>query len=242
MLTPPLRRPRPGASTTRLDTLVRLARDAERLKIARELHDAVLPWLLVVTMNAELVPGLGDGAAARRLAEAARHALAETRLAVTRARLPGEPRSPLAAVRELCALVDRLPGLRCRCVVRVEGPVAPRVLRAAQLIVQEGLANALQHAAAHRIAVLVTATASSLRLVVADNGTRPATVPVGRHGLGKRGIRNRARRLGGSVTWLRRRGGGQALVAELPLGTLTPGARSAPRAGRAAARPAPVPA
>ncbi|MFD6141233.1 sensor histidine kinase [Promicromonospora sp. NPDC060271] len=210
---------------------------AERLRIARDLHDVVGHNLSVIALHsgvaAEAV-GRDDDAARRALGhvrEATSGTLHELRSTVRLLRGPaggpvggpasgpaGGPDSAptgLAGVDTLAASA-RAAGL----VVDVEVDVPAATLdgaidAAAYRVVQESLTNVLRHAEAGRVVVSVRAAGGRLALRVADDGrgAGPGLVP----GTGISGMRERVALLGGTLTAGDAPGGGFAVAADLPL-------------------------
>ncbi|MFE7404662.1 sensor histidine kinase [Isoptericola sp. NPDC057559] len=198
---------------------------AERLRIARDLHDAVGHNLSVVALHA----GVADEAVGRD-DDAARGALARVREAasgtlddlratvrVLRAPLPGTaPRGAvgLAGLDALLAPV-REAGLE----VTIDDAVPPGALAgaidaAAYRIVQEALTNVVRHAGARHVRVEAAVADGRLRLAVTDDG-RGAGGAAG-SGAGLAGMRERAGLLGGALSAADAPGGGFAVVADLP--------------------------
>jgi signal transduction histidine kinase len=96
----------------------------------------------------------------------------------------------------------------------VDGAQALTVLR----LVQEAITNAVRHGGAGMSAIDVRVSQTPqgrLTLAVRDNGAGAETVTPGN---GLNGMRERTSRLGGSVRWASRAGGGFGLQAELPGG------------------------
>jgi signal transduction histidine kinase len=198
---------------------------AERLRIARDLHDVVGHNLSVIALHsgvaAEAV-GRDDDAARRALGhvrEATSGTLHELRSTVRLLRGPvGGPDSAptgLAGVDTLAASA-RAAGL----VVDVEldvpaGTLDGAVDAAAYRVVQESLTNVLRHAAAGRVTVSAAAASARLALRVADDGrgAGPGLVP----GTGISGMRERVALLGGTLTAGDAPGGGFVVAADLPL-------------------------
>lgn len=198
---------------------------AERLRIARDLHDVVGHNLSVIALHsgvaAEAV-GRDDDAARRALGhvrEATSGTLHELRSTVRLLRGPvGGPDSAptgLAGVDTLAASA-RAAGL----VVDVEldvpaGTLDGAIDAAAYRVVQESLTNVLRHAAARRVVVSAEAGDGRLALRVADDGrgAGPGLVP----GTGISGMRERVALLGGTLTTGDAPGGGFVVAADLPL-------------------------
>ena len=204
----------------------------ERLRIARDVHDVVGHSLAVITMQAGVALHLLDkerSAQPRpdRVAESleaikdtSREALAELRTTLEVFRSDSdEPRSPLPGLARLDALLD---GVRAAgrevTLIRDESDdlqaLPAAVDQAAFRIIQESLTNVVRHAGAGHAIVRVSRDAGMLTVEVSDDG--PATsVPLDGNGI--RGMRERARAVGGILTVSVREPSGVLVRANLPL-------------------------
>ncbi len=199
----------------------------ERARIARELHDVVAHTLSIMVVQAG-AERRALGAARPETSEVlatieatGRTAMAEMRRLLGMLRRSDDelalaPQPSLAHLDELVAQV-REAGMPVD--LRIEGeprPVAPGVDLSAYRIVQEALTNALKHAGPARARVTVRYGDDELDIEIADDGARaPAAAPAGGHGLV--GMRERVALFGGDLATGRRRGGGYAVRARLPL-------------------------
>jgi signal transduction histidine kinase len=95
--------------------------------------------------------------------------------------------------------------------------LGPDVALAAYRVVQEGLSNALKHAQASRVDVLVTCTDGQLSLAVQDDGVGFDSEDQSWSGFGLSGIQSRVTKLGGVVQWERGAQRGTTLKARLPV-------------------------
>lgn len=199
---------------------------AERLRIARDLHDVVGHNLSVIALHSGVAAeAVGrDDDAARGALEHVRQAtsgtLHELRSTVRVLRAPvGDAAGPaptgLAGVEALAASA-RATGLAVDVAVHVpDGVLDGAIDAAACRIVQESLTNALRHAAASRVAVSARVDGDRLAIRVSDDGrgAGPALVP----GSGIAGMRERAALLGGTLTTADAPGGGFVVAADLPV-------------------------
>lgn len=214
---------------------------AERLRLARDLHDTVAGDLaglslasrglvdrLERTGGAARTTGAADAVVvARQLADAVETAHRHTRSAL------GELRDEEPGVRvPLSDLVSRWSsrtGVLVDLTVRpgVDAVVGPGRARHIRAIISELLENVRKHSGAGRVTVLVTTTGTTAEIVFTDNGhglsatrTEQATgatgTPAPTSGFGLRGIRERAALCGGEVAWTPAPGGGTAVRARLP--------------------------
>ena len=172
-------------------------RDAERLSISRELHDAWGHELTALGLQLEIASHLNDPARAND------HVLQAKGLAST---LLAKVRDVVATLREAerCDLNDALETLartipRPAIHVGIDPGVQVNADQAHTLIrcAQEAVTNAVKHAQATNLWLQVTADADGVRLVARNDGsTRPATSTPGS---GLLGMRERVESLGGKL-------------------------------------------
>ncbi|WP_432483678.1 sensor histidine kinase [Kineococcus esterisolvens] len=187
------------------------ARDAERLRIARDLHDVVGHGLTALALELEVASHRASGPAAEHVARArsiAKDLLGDVRSAV--GGLRGEVRGLEAALREA---VGGAPGLEVVLAVREEGPVDPDRALVVVRCVQELVTNALRHAAARRLTVDLTATAAGLHLLVRDDGRGTRHL---RPGNGLTGMVERVEDTGGTIRFSTAPGRGFTAELEVP--------------------------
>ncbi|SDD63734.1 sensor histidine kinase [Auraticoccus monumenti] len=206
------------------DEELRQSADAERLRIAREVHDLVGHSLSVITMQA----GVALHVVNRRpeQAEEALRAIRRTGLdAMSELRstlgvFRGEQDThPPAGVERLPTLVADLRSAGQEVALRVDpalGVVAPSVSHAVYRIVQESLTNVSRHAPAAAAEVDVRREGDVLVVEVADSGPLlTAAPPTPGHGIA--GMTERARALGGTLEVAARPGGGVLVRATIPV-------------------------
>jgi signal transduction histidine kinase len=181
-----------------------LAREEERRRLRRDLHDGVGPSLAALALHVETARDLAadDPAAATqlldRLVPRLNAAVADVRALVHELRPPMLDELGLAAaVRELG---DRLSTGTTRVTVRAEEvsglPAAVEV--AAYHIAGEATGNAVRHAGASSVDVRLEQAGEHLRVEVTDDGTGLPT-PL-RPGVGTSSMRERAEELGGRLS------------------------------------------
>ncbi|MEU5251515.1 sensor histidine kinase [Streptomyces longwoodensis] len=172
-------------TTTQARLAAAEATDAERARLAREMHDSVAKTLHGVALAAEALAHTAGTPTAdpdriRRqadlVARAARRAAAESRDLLTdlRAEAPGtEHRNALEELRTLTADFSRRTGLTTtyrttgdRTEVQVPAPVARHLLT----ITGEAMENAHRHAAATRVDVRAAVRDDHLHVTVRDDG------------------------------------------------------------------------
>jgi two-component system, NarL family, sensor histidine kinase UhpB len=197
------------------------AQEAERLRVAQELHDEIGQSLTAVTIQAERAAD-GDPTLASRalrgVADAVRESLDEVRR-IARELRP-EALDDLGLVNALIALCTRVgaqDGLQVRRELQGRLPPLPAdVELVVYRIAQEGLTNALRHSEARSAIVSLKADAESMTLRVVDDGKgMPAELP--RDTAGIAGMRERALLVGGRLSIESRPGQGTEVRLDVPL-------------------------
>jgi signal transduction histidine kinase len=200
------------------EALAELAIRRERARIARELHDIVAHHLAVMVVQASAGRlGAPDGAARfAGIGEAGREALAEIeRLVELLGTDNVQPRDLELLVGQARAVGVRLDYTPLPTGVRV----GPELQDGAYRIVQEGLTNAMKHAAGSEVLVRLGVRADVLEVEVRDRGsTAPSPLAASGAGLGLAGMRERVEALGGVLEAGPLHAGGWRLRARLPLG------------------------
>jgi signal transduction histidine kinase len=188
---------------------------AERLRIARELHDALGHHLTALTLNLEAALVRTDGAAHGDVEKA--QSLARTLLADVRSIVAEKNADDcLDLGRALRTLVADLPRPRVQLDVdqslRVEDPEQGLVILRC---VQEVVTNAARHSGAENLWITVHRSDQGFEVRARDDGRgRGAS----RDGFGLRGMRERIESAGGALTIESSSARGFALTAFLPRG------------------------
>ena len=198
------------------------ARDAERQRLARDLHDGLVCTLYGISLRAEKLAELthGDSAAAelaRQVRELASTARREIRAVIFELRPEPLEAGLGTALRGLAAAVEAQRSLRVA--VRCEGVTecSPEVREAVYRIVQEALANVVRHAHASEVSVgLGAGEDGRILLEVADDGVGFDGCSGQPGHLGRRSMVERATALGGRLEVVSRPGGGTTVRAEIP--------------------------
>jgi signal transduction histidine kinase len=188
------------------------ARSAERLRIARELHDALGHHLTALSLQLEVARNVADGRAKEPVDHAhglTKKLLVELRSVVGAMREDG----PLDLSRALRTLAAGIPQPRVHLEVagdlRVEAALAHTIFRC----VQEALTNAVRHADAANVHLEVRAEGGTVTVTARDDGRGATEIRPG-HGLS--GLRERVEGMGGTMEIVARRGAGVTLRALLP--------------------------
>jgi signal transduction histidine kinase len=199
---------------------------AERLRIARDLHDVLAHNISLINVQAGVALHLMDDqpeqarSALSAIKDASKDTLRELRsvLGVLRSVDEQAERAPAPRLSEIDELVihAKAAGLDVRKDVRgAERELPVPIELAAFRIVQEALTNVTRHANATTATVTLIYDANELGVVVDDNGSG-STVGSG-SGSGIRGMRERAAALGGEVDAGPRPDGGFRVQGRLPL-------------------------
>ncbi|PGH43269.1 two-component sensor histidine kinase [Micromonospora sp. WMMA1996] len=206
--------------------------EAERLRIAREVHDTLGHTMSVITLQSAVArealtdrdPAQAEGALAA-IHSVSGSAMAELRATLGTLRREPGPHEPAPGFAQLPALVDGVRRGGLAVDLRVDGPVEalPSVVGSTVYrVVQEALTNVLRHAGATRVTVTVRATPGRLALEVVDDGRGgPSAGATGRKGQGLRGMAERVALLGGRVDTGTAATGGFRVSVHLPLARVT---------------------
>jgi signal transduction histidine kinase len=211
--------------------------DAERMRIARELHDVVAHSMAMINVQATAASMqlAADPASAAEAIQAIRRAsksgLRELRtiLEVLREVDGSSLAGPAPDRRAIAALVEATSAAGTPTTLEAPGPpvpLPPPVALAAYRIVQESLTNVVRHAGRVAATVALRHDGEYLHVdVVNDGGAAPPPFSDGT-GAGLAGMRQRVAALGGTLDARPRPGGGFAVRARLPAASPSPKTRS----------------
>ncbi|WP_430786326.1 sensor histidine kinase [Actinoplanes sp. G11-F43] len=201
---------------------------AERLRIARELHDMIAHSVGVIAIQAgagrrviDTQPAEARDALAA-IEDTSRDTLAALRrmLGTLRRSDPGPEAvdyAPAPGLTDLGGLVARTREAGVQVRVEWRGsrdPLPPDVDLSAFRIVQEAVTNVIRHSGTQRCDVVVVRDAAGLTLAITDDGQGG---PVAESGHGITGMRERVALLGGDFTAGPHPGGGFQVTARLPV-------------------------
>jgi signal transduction histidine kinase len=224
-----------AADLQRSRTQLVTAREEERRRLRRDLHDGLGSVLTSLNLRAGAIRALllRDPITAERLLEEQqtiiRAAIADIRRLVYDLRPPSlDELGLLGALYERAAhyntptgsLIDREHMLRLKVTIEApeDLPPLPAAIEVATYrIVQEALANVVRHAQAHICCVRLTISNEMLYVEITDDGVGLA--PEQRAGVGLLSMRERAAELGGTCQVKPAPGGGTQVLAGLPLYT-----------------------
>lgn len=198
---------------------------AERMAIARELHDTLAHFLVAINVRASVAVDLPDSqdpaAALADIKTASAQALQDLRSTLSVLRDPGDvaPTAPAQSFDALQPLVTAACGAGVATALEVEvgAEAVPAAITATVLrIVQESLTNVIRHAKAEHASVVVRSDGELLQVVVTDDGVPGATASA-TAGFGLQGMAERAAALGGELQAGPAKAGGWSVHARLPL-------------------------
>ncbi|MEV4131785.1 sensor histidine kinase [Dactylosporangium sp. NPDC049742] len=198
--------------------------DAERLRIAREVHDTVAHAIAIINVQAGVTAYMLDQRPDRArealvtIEQTSAQALQEMRTVLGVLRNDDDGRVPhpgLGQVHEL-AVVARDAGLDLTLDADTAGEVPTSVGTTAYRIVQEALTNVIRHVGPTRVTVTLNRRADVLEVLVTNTGPKSAATQPGR---GITGMTERCELLGGDLTAAPLPAGGFEVRARLPLVT-----------------------
>jgi PAS domain S-box-containing protein len=198
----------------------------ERNRLARELHDGVVPALyavaLALTSQARTLPSdaVALRATLRRNVDQIDDVIRELRRRVQELHPPAPARAEFWTELEVWAAelranagLDVSVELDLSALAAIDGAATDQLRQ----IAREALANVTRHAGAHSVWVRAGQAQDRLVLTIEDDGAGPeprAAQPTGGQGLGN--MAQRARALGGQLLVQRRAGGGTVVRVEWP--------------------------
>jgi signal transduction histidine kinase len=222
--------------------IARLAVQAERLRLSRDLHDSVKQQIFAVSMQV--------GAALSQIEhsrEAARKHLLEAEALVYQAQqdlttLIQDLRPAVLQEKGLAAaLRDYVTGWSRQNTIAVElhlperCQLPPAVEEALWRVAQEALSNIARHSQASKVQMRLEQTPEQVLLSMLDNGRGFDQAKEQQTGVGLLSIEERMAAIGGSILLQSRPGDGTRMVARCPLDQKSQGVRGAPAESEARA-------
>jgi signal transduction histidine kinase len=200
---------------------------AERLRMARELHDVLAHSISLINVQAGVALHLLDEhpeqarTALAAVKQASKEALRELRSTLGLLREADEvpPRLPPPSLTRVDELIGRAAAAGLDVRAEVEGecqPLPAPVDQAAYRIVQEALTNVLRHAGPAAARVHLRYDERALVVRVEDDGSGPGVLDGHSGGNGIPGMRERVAALGGQLEAGPRPDGGFRVLARLP--------------------------
>jgi signal transduction histidine kinase len=213
--------------------------DAERLRIAREVHDTVAHAIAIINVQAGVTAHVLDKRpeqarqALQAIEQTSSRALGEMRAILGVLRGDDNGRVPHPGLEQIDELTAKARDAGLDITFQATPPATPlptAVGSAAYRILQESITNVIRHAGPTRVTVTLNPGIDALEIRVTDEGRRdgsgaPATDgssgngadPADLQGRGIRGMRERCQLLGGQFDARPRGEGGFEVTARLPL-------------------------
>ena len=171
-------------------------KQAERVRIARNIHDLLGHHLTALTINLQVASRISEGQAQEKIDEChglAKLLLSDVREAVSEIR----EKSNLELEVALRALLDNVPQMQIKMDYEqslsiTDVTVAETILRC----VQESLTNSLKHSHADVFEVQIKQRNNLLQLQIKDNGVSEGKLKIGN---GLRGMQERVEEVGGTI-------------------------------------------
>jgi two-component system sensor histidine kinase UhpB len=201
-------------------------REAERTRIARELHDELAQWLTAIKMDITWLSSRLPSAQPQLLERADKmKQIVDTTVTAVR-RIAADLRPVMLddlglipAIEHLVHAFSERTGITVSLDVSIgEADLRDPVATAIYRMVQEALTNVARHARATLVGVTVAIEEDMLRVRVQDNGVGIADAPAAQRSHGVLGIRERAQTLGGGARIYRPPEGGTVVDISIPLG------------------------
>lgn len=200
----------------KLEKEVILISEAEKSRMAQDLHDNVMQQLSGISLlTAALKRQLPDdadaaGGTADRILQTASEALAASRRSVSGLAPYAPVEGGMAlALQILAQNAKDAFGCECRTFCRIDtAPLAPAISTQLYYIAQESIRNACTHGGARQVEVHLRVDAHSGAMEILDDGSGIAEGPALHRGMGLRIMQYRADMIGGRLTVSRRSGGG----------------------------------
>ena len=198
-----------------------MAREEERRRLRRDLHDGLGPTLAALGLKLETARNrLGEDSEVdpllAELAERAQSAVADVRRLVYGLRPPAlDELGLVGALRQLVTSAELPLSATVETPVAPPAPLSAAVEVAAYRIAQEAFTNVVRHARAARCTIRLEASDGALQLSIEDDGVGLAELEPRGVGLGS--MRERAEELGGTFSVAPRATGGIRVDVMLPL-------------------------
>ncbi len=209
-----------------------VAIEAERNKIARDLHDGPIQGVAAASLSLEAVRLMIDAGQHDRAADVLGEIQSELRQETENLRrLMSDLRPPLLderglipAVRDLCVKFEGSTGVRVEVQAASDAIVPNEVETIAYRVVQEALSNVKKHAQARNVLVRIESGTGSLEVEVQDDGcgfeASAAREFLRRGKVGLASMRERTELGSGTFTLRSRQGAGTVVTATLPFDVL----------------------
>ena len=204
-------------------------REEERTRVAREIHDELGQMLTAIKMDLRWIendleqlddprlnPLLDKAVAATELTDA----LARSVQRIAAELRPGilDRLGLVMALTHEAEQFQQRTGIQCRLKLSEDEPLLPaESVTAVFRIFQEALTNVARHARASEVEIELESSPGFIALKICDNGSGIKSDDLlGGHSLGLLGMQERARHLGGEITFKSGPAGGTLLTLQIP--------------------------
>jgi signal transduction histidine kinase len=206
------------------DTVRRVvsAQEAERRRLALELHDETGQALTSILLGLKTIRSAPDEGAAER-AEADVRALVVQALQDVRALAVELRPSALddfglaAALERLAETFSERSGIKTSIETNLDERLPPEVETALYRVAQEALTNVVKHAGAEKVSIVVSKRDGWVAATIDDDGRGFATSDVRDDALGLVGMRERIELVGGTLSVESAERSGTTIAAQVPL-------------------------
>jgi signal transduction histidine kinase/ligand-binding sensor domain-containing protein len=194
--------------------------EAERARIARDLHDDLAQSFTAIGYHLDALKNVvGDADPAGAIVEQARKLVdasqTQTRQTIWNLRAEASGGDLVARLRAIAGEAAGPGAPRIEVEAARLPALPPLVAHEAALVAREAVTNALRHAGARRIRIEAAVKEGGVRVVVRDDGSGLAP-DAAKKGFGLLGMRERAARLGGTLTIGPDEHGGTAVTLAVP--------------------------
>ncbi|HKE22117.1 MAG TPA: sensor histidine kinase [Bryobacteraceae bacterium] len=207
------------------------ARQEERNRLARDLHDSIKQQIFVIQTAAATAQTRFDSdqpgarTALEQVRGAARDAITEMEVLLDQLRaVPLENAGLIEALKKQCEALGFRTGARVEFKLGVlpsNTSLPPGAHDALLRVAQEALANIGRHARANHVVVSLTAIQGRVEMRIEDDGSGFAPATAGR-GQGLANMRARAEEFAGTFDWESRPGRGTTLTFSIPYESVEP--------------------
>ncbi|HEV8563157.1 MAG TPA: sensor histidine kinase [Actinophytocola sp.] len=200
--------------------------DAERLRIAREVHDTVAHAIAIINVQSGVTAHVLDKRpdrareALRAIEQTSSRALREMRAILGVLRDDSDGRGPHPGLDQIDELTAKARDAGLDVTLEATSPATPlpsAVGSAAYRILQESITNVIRHVGPTRVTVAVSPGVDALEIRVTDAGNGTGNGTGALPGRGILGMRERCQLLGGELDAGPVPGGGFEVTARLPL-------------------------
>jgi signal transduction histidine kinase len=211
------------------DTLRRVldAQEAERRRLALELHDETGQALASILLGLKTIRAAATGEDAERAESDVRGLVVQALKDVRRLAVELRPTALddfglVPALERLAETFAARSGISTAIEATLAERLPPDVETVLYRIAQEALTNVVKHSEAERVNIVLAARDGDVALIVDDDGRGFAAEEVREDALGLVGMRERLALVGGTFSLESQPEGGTTLVASVPFGAIEP--------------------